>query len=333
MRSVYKSIPSLTQLEVKSQTQAMEAFQMAAYLQLICLTTVSINTSLDPGGDSQAPAWQLTVPLLSLQHTVRNIFELMVRGRPNNPVPLLSGKDSINSTRELKPKTATKILNLAAIMAFCISLRDWESETLYMKLLVANAMCCWITGKSDIDQRRGMVQDPLQWRFQLAVDITTIFISHSTILMLMTSASSETIAVRALRCTVWFLPLAAIAIALSLMPDRDGPDGTPKIPPGFCWVQMCCWLGVAAFGGFGDLTWIIIRREPVGFGGLHPLHACTIGAHYFAAMMMVMGRGDLVGSGSWVYAGVAGLWLGLVGFNTLYVPRIHDREQSGCGCR
>jgi len=100
---------------------------------------------------------------------------------------------------------------------------------------------------------------------------------------------------------------------------------------------MCCWLSIAAFVDFGDLTRMIVRREPVGFGVLHPLHAGAVGAHYFAAVvMMLMGEeegDDTTGDagGSWVLdAGIA--WLGLVGFNTLYVPRIDVGERSGCRC-
>jgi hypothetical protein len=311
----------------------MEASQMAAYVQLICLTIVSINTSLDPGGPSQAPAWQLALPLFSLRRTVRDFFEAaMMIGRPDDQVPLPSRKDAGDSPRQPKSNVAINTLNLAAGLACYISLQDQESN-LYMKLLVANNMCCWITGKFNTTirrHRRNIDQDPLPRQSKLAIDIATTFISHSTLLMLMTSESSpETLPVQTLRSTVWFLPLAAATITLSLIPDshQGGTNAPPKIPPGFSRMQMCCWLSIAAFVGFGDLTQIIVRREPVVFGGLHPLHAGAVGAHYFAAMvMMLMGEeGDTTvdGSGSWVLdAGIAGLWLGLVGFNTLYVPRI-----------
>lgn len=145
-------------------------------------------------------------------------------GRPNDQVPLLTGKDSANATRESNPKTAIRILNFAAIMASCIALRDRDSKAIYMKLLVADATCCWITGKFNIARRRGIVQDTLQWS-QLATDITTVFASHSIMFMLITSESTETIAARALRCIVWFLPLATIAIALSFIPGIDGEVG------------------------------------------------------------------------------------------------------------
>jgi hypothetical protein len=309
--------------------------QMAAYVQLICLTIVSINTSLDPGGSSQAPAWQLALPLLSLRRTVRDVLEaaIMMIGRPDDQVPLPYREHAGDSPRQPKSNVAIKALNLAAVLACYISLQDQESNALYMKLLVANKMCCWITGKFNTTirrHRRNIDQDPLPRHSKLAIDIATTFISHSTLLMLMTSESSpETLPVQTLRSTVWFLPLAAATITLSLIPDshQGGTNAPPKIPPGFSRMQMCCWLSIAAFVGFGDLTQIIVRREPVVFGGLHPLHAGAVGAHYFAAMvMMLMGEaGDTTvdGSGSWVLdAGIAGLWLGLVGFNTLYVPRI-----------
>jgi hypothetical protein len=323
----------------------MEASQMAAYVQLICLTIVSINTSLDPGGPSQAPAWQLALPLLSLRLTVRDVFELMVIGRSNDRVPLLSGKDAVDSPLQPKSNVAIKALNLAAVLACYISLQDQESNAMYMKLLVANNMCCWITGKfnTTIRRRRRDIdqdQDPLPWQSEPAIDITTTFISHSTLFMLMISESfPETLLARALRSTVWFLPLAATAITLSIIPDshQGRTNAPPKIPPGFLRMQMCCWLSIAAFVGFGDLTRIIVRREPVGFGGLHPLHAGAVGAHYFAAMVMMLvgeeGDTTVDGNGSWVLdAGIAGVWLGLVGFNTLYVPKI-DTGRSGCKCR
>jgi hypothetical protein len=278
---------------------------------------------------------------------VRDVFEAaMMIGRPDDQVPLPSRKDAGDSPLQPKSNVAIKALNLAAVLACYISLQDQESNALYMKLLVANTMCCWITGKlnNTIRRRRrdiGQDQDPLPRQSELAIDITTTFISHSTLFMLMISESSpETLLARALRSTVWFLPLAATAITLSIIPDshQGRTNAPPKIPPGILRMQMCCWLSIAAFVGFGDLTRIIVRREPVGFGGLHPLHAGAVGAHSFAAMvMMLMGEeGDTTvdGSGSWVLgAGIAGVWLGLVGFNTMYVPRIDIPGRSGCKCR
>jgi hypothetical protein len=167
---------------------------MAAYVQLICLTIVSINTSLDPGGPSQAPAWQLALPLFSLRRTVRDVFEAaMMIGRPNDQVPLPSRKDAGDSPRQPESNVAIKTLNLAAGLACYISLQDQESNAMHMKLLVANTMCCWITCKLNNTirrRRRDIDQDPLPRQSKLAIDIATTFISHSTLLMLMTSESS-----------------------------------------------------------------------------------------------------------------------------------------------
>jgi hypothetical protein len=92
--------------------------QIAAYVQLNCLAIVSINTSLDPGGPSQAPAWQLALPLLSLRRTVRDVFEAdMMIGRPDDQVPLPSRKDAGDSPLQPKSNVAIKALNLAAVLA------------------------------------------------------------------------------------------------------------------------------------------------------------------------------------------------------------------------
>lgn len=300
---------------------------MAAYVQVVCLAIVSINTALDPGGFPQTPTWQLSLPLLSLHRTVRDILELTIIGRPNEQALPRPEKDSSNSAAG--PKLAIKTLNFAAIMATCISLRDREPKALWMKLLVATAMCCWVTGNPNIARRRGLVQDNLPRRIQLAIDITAILISHSTFFMLMTSESCEGIAVRALRCAVWFTPLAAVAVLLAMVPEHDRLEKM-KRSAGVWWLQMCFWLGIAGFVGFGDVTRIIVRRDPVGFGGLHSMHAAAIMSHHFAAGLMLAGNHDPVGNSAWTYASIAGFWLGLVGFNRLYVPSIPER--SGCRC-
>jgi len=299
-------------------------------MQVVCLTIVSVNTALDPGGFSQAPTWQITLPLLSLHRTVQDLFELTIIGRPNDQALPRPEKDSGNSTTGPKAGVAIRALNLAAIMATCISLRDKEPKALWMKLLVATAMCCWVTGNSNIARRRGVVQDNLPRRIQLAIDITAIFISHSTFFMLMTSESSESTAVQALRCAGWFTPLAALAFLMAMIPDHDRSDKLNR-SAGIWWLQMCFWLGIAAFVGFGDVTRIIVRRDPVGFGGLHSLHAGAIVSLHLAAGLMLAGNHDPVGNSAWTYASIAGIWLGLVGFNRLYVPSIPERSSCRCG--
>lgn len=300
---------------------------MEAYVQLICFVIVSINTAVDLG---KPPAWQLTIPLLGLHRTVRDCFELKVIDEPQAQIRLEKEPDDSTSG----PKSvAMQRLNFAAIIAFFVSLS--QPKTVWMKILVANTTCCRITGNANINQRRQIIdQDKLPRRIQIAIDITTVFISHSAFFMLMTSESNENIMIRVLRCIVWFIPLAAIAIAIAMAfnSDSSGTKSSTKAL-GFCWLQICIWLGVAAFAGFGDLARMRVRCQPVGFGGLHQLQVIAVCAHHAAAVWTLCSKQDPVDKVSWPTTGAAGFWVGLVGGYVLYVPSIDVPERHGYRCR